>query len=173
MRQSDSQKGNLDGIVSLAKYTQMPVERIEYYPDSDTTLIARINYGILFIMAFWSCPSVKAFTKITGILNRLDPQGTVPFIAVDIDGAAPFYEHPVFVDKINGWGEIAWINDGVIQCTSGMGYHPECFEPNTQALMNMRAERLDLKQAKAASGFADILARSRLRGNAGVAWGFG
>jgi hypothetical protein len=32
---------------------------------------------------------------------------------------------------------------------------------------------LGLKQAKAASGFADILARSRLRGNAGVAWGFG
>jgi hypothetical protein len=32
---------------------------------------------------------------------------------------------------------------------------------------------LVLKQAKAASGFADILARSRLRGNAGVAWGFG
>lgn len=87
-------------------------------------------------MAFWSGPSVKAFGEITGIINRLDPNATLQFIAVDTDGAQSFYDHPDFVGKMGGWGEIAWIKDGVIQCTSGLGYNPNCFEPNTKALID-------------------------------------
>jgi len=130
------QGGDPNGLESLAKYTQMPMERIQYYAESDTTLIAEIEHGILFIMAFWSGPSVKAFGEITEIINRLDRNATLQFVVIDTDGAQPFYEHPDFVGKMGGWGEIAWIKDGAVQCMSGLGYNPDCFEPNTKALLD-------------------------------------
>ncbi len=121
---------------SLAKYAQLPIERIEYHADSDTTLITGIKRGILFIMAFWSGPSVQAFRQMTEIINRLDPNATLEFIVVDTDGAQPFYNHPAFVGKLGGCGEVAWIKDGAIQSTSGLGYNPDCLEPKTQTLLD-------------------------------------
>lgn len=132
---ASDQHGNPDGMESLVKYSRMPVERIEYHADANTTLIQDIDFGVLFIMAFWSGPSVKAFGEITEILNRLDPTASLRFVAIDTDGAQPFYTHPQFVSKMGGWGEIAWIKNGKIQCTSGLGYNPDCFEPNTLSFL--------------------------------------
>ena len=119
---------------SLVKYSHMPLERIDYRSDADTSLILEIGYGVLFIMAFWSGPSVKAFSEITEIIERLDPMELLKFAVIDTDGAQSFYTHPEFKHKMGGWGEI-WINNGEIQCTSGVGYNPSCFEPNTRALL--------------------------------------
>jgi hypothetical protein len=129
-------QGNPDGMTSLANYAQMPIERIQYHAKSDPSLIATIQQGVLFIMAFWSAPSVKAFGEISGIIQRLEPNATLQFVVIDTDGAPGFYEHPDFVSKMGGWGETAWIKEGIIQCTSGLGYNPNCFEPNTKALLN-------------------------------------
>lgn len=134
----DNQRGNPDGMKSLAKFSQMPVERIAYYPDAGTHIVQEIDFGLLFIMAFWSGPSVEAFRKITEILNRVDPDAKLEFVTIDTDGAQSFNTHPCFIDRMGGWGEIAWIDDGVIQSTSGLGYNPECFEPNTLALLASR-----------------------------------
>ncbi len=127
--------GNPDGMESLRKYSRMPLGRVRYVANADTKLINEIHCGVLFIMAFWSVPSVKAFSEITEILNRIDSEATLEFVTVDTDGAEPFYTHPEFIGKTGGWGEIAWIKNGVIQRTSGLGYNPECFEPNTRWLM--------------------------------------
>ena len=138
MSDSDSiagHHGNPDGMQILANLTRLPNERIEYHAISDTSVIADIKCGILFIMAFWSAPSVKAFGQLTEIVKRFDPNGRLQFVVVDTDGARPFYDHPQFVGKIGGWGETAWIKDGEIQSTSGSGYNPSCFEPNTKALL--------------------------------------
>ena len=78
---------------------------------------------------------VKAFNQLTDVVNRLDPDGTLEFVVIDTDGAQEFYEHPDFKGKLHGAGETAWIKDGVIQCTSGLGYNPNCFEPNTKELL--------------------------------------
>jgi len=129
------QHGNPDGIRSLAKSSKLPIERIRYFPDSETSLIKGIKRGVLFVMAFWSGPSVKAFNQLTDIVNRLDPNGTLEFVVIDTDGAQTFYDHPDFKGKLHGAGETAWIKDGVIQCTSGLGYNPDCFEPNTKELL--------------------------------------
>jgi hypothetical protein len=129
------QRGNPNGMLSLAKSSKIPIERIRYLPDSTTSVIADVNCGILFVMAFWSGTSIKAFHQLTEILSRLDPDGRLEFVVVDTDGAEAFYEHPVFKDKLSGAGEVAWINGGVIQCTSGLGYNPNCFEPNTKTLL--------------------------------------
>jgi len=40
-----------------------------------------------------------------------------------------------FAGKLHGWGEAAWIWDGRVISTSGMGHHPECFEPFTRQLL--------------------------------------
>jgi hypothetical protein len=129
------QRGDPNGMLLLAKASKIPIERIQYLPDSTLSVIADIHCGILLVMAFWSGPSIKAFQQITDILLRLDPDGRLEFVVVDTDGAESFYEHPEFKDKLSGAGEIAWINGGVIQSTSGLGYNPECFEPNTKMLL--------------------------------------
>jgi|JI10StandDraft_1071094.scaffolds.fasta_scaffold423616_2 hypothetical protein len=129
------QRGNPNGMLSLAKSSRIPIERIRYLADSTTSVIDEINCGILFVMAFWSGPSIKAFHQLTEILSRLDPDGRLEFVVVDTDGAEAFYEHPAFKQILNGAGEVAWIVDGVIQRTSGLGYNPSCFEPNTKVLL--------------------------------------
>lgn len=139
------QFGNPDGMLSLAKLSKIPIERIWYLPDATTSVIAEINCGILFVMAFWSGPSIKAFHLLTEILARRDPHGSLEFVVIDTDGAESFYEYPAFKDKLSGAGEVAWIRNGVIQCTSGLGYNPDCFEPNTTALL---AEWIKSQRAK-------------------------
>ncbi len=129
------QRGNADGMRSLAKSSKLPIERIRYLPDSETSVVQDIKRGILFVMAFWSVPSVKAFNQLTEVVNRLDPDGMLEIVVVDTDGAPEFYEHPEFKDILRGAGETAWIKDGVIQSTSGLGYNPACFEPNTKLLL--------------------------------------
>jgi hypothetical protein len=130
------QHGNPDGITSLAKHARVPIGRIRYFSDSDTSLIRQINRGVLFVMAFWSGPSVLAFQQLTEIINRLDPDGVLEIVVIDTDGAEDFYEHPDFKGKLHGAGETAWIKNGIIQCTSGLGYNPTCFTTNTEALLS-------------------------------------
>jgi phosphinothricin acetyltransferase len=45
------------------------------------------------------------------------------------------YECPEFAGQLHGWGEVAWARDGRVVRTSGLGYHPECFEPFTRELL--------------------------------------
>lgn len=130
-----AQRGNHDGICTLAKWSKLPIERIRYFPDSTPSLIAEIKHGVLFVMAFWSFPSIKAFNQLTEIVNRLDPPGRLEFVVIDTDGAHGFYEHQDFKGKLHGAGETAWIKDGVVQRTSGLGFNPDCFEPNTRELL--------------------------------------
>lgn len=132
------QRGDPDGIHILAKLTQLPIDRIEYYANSDTSIIADIQCGVLFLMAFWSGPSVNAFRELTRIVMQHDPDGELQFVTIDVDGAQQFSAHPLFAGKLGGWGETAWVNDGQIQSTSGLGFNPSCFEPNTKALLETR-----------------------------------
>jgi hypothetical protein len=54
---------------------------------------------------------------------------------VDTDGCPDLYECPVFASLLHGAGEVAWVRDGQVVRTSGLGYHPECFEPYTRELL--------------------------------------
>jgi hypothetical protein len=42
-----------------------------------------------------------------------------------------------FVGQVHGAGETAWVRDGKIVATSGLGLNTACFEPNTAALLAM------------------------------------
>jgi thiol-disulfide isomerase/thioredoxin len=128
--------GNPDGLHSLAKYSKLPVERIKYLADADEENVRAIGRGILFLMAFWSGPSVKAFAKLTEVVASL-PAHDLELVVVDVDGSFPLYELPEFKGQISGSGETAWVRDGRIVTTSGRGLNVECFKPNTLALLSM------------------------------------
>jgi hypothetical protein len=129
-------EGNPNGLRSLTKYSKLPVERIKYCPDADEGIVRSIRRGILFFMAFWSGPSVKAFAKLTEVLASL-PSHDLELVVVDVDGSAPLYNLPEFKWQISGTGETAWVREGKIVATSGRGLNVECFRPNTLALLSM------------------------------------
>ncbi len=127
--------GNPDGIRSLAKYSKLSVERIRYFPDADETVVNVISQGILFLMAFWSGPSVKAFSKLTEVIADLDKAESLELVVVDVDGSPALYEVPEFFGKVHGAGETAWVRNRSIIATSGIGLNVECFIPNTMMLL--------------------------------------
>jgi hypothetical protein len=129
--------GNADGLQSLAKYSKMPMERIKYFPDADESVVRGIERGILFLMAFWSGPSVKAFGKLTEAVSHLDKAQVVQLVVVDVDGSPALYELPEILGRVHGAGETAWVRNGSIVATSGLGLNIDCFVPNTVSLLAM------------------------------------
>ena len=69
------------------------------------------------------------------MLEAVDPEGRLELVVVDTDGCPDIWELPEFVGKMHGAGETAWIREGQLVGTSGLGYHPECFEPYTRLLL--------------------------------------
>jgi hypothetical protein len=127
--------GTLDGLRSLARYSKLPIERIEYFPEADVNIVKAITRGILFQMAFWSGPAVQAFAKLTEVIARLDPDGVVELMVVDIDGSECLSGVSEFLGGVRGAGETAWLRNGLVIATSGLGLNVECFVPNTFLLL--------------------------------------
>jgi hypothetical protein len=128
--------GNPDGIRTLMKYSRLPADRIRYVPDADAATVWSIRRGCLFLMAFWSGPSVRAFAKLTEVLAGLDAEG-LELVVADVDGSPDLYELPEFKGNLHGAGETVWVRGGKIVATSGLGLNMACFEPNTLALLAM------------------------------------
>jgi hypothetical protein len=97
--------GNPDGLRSLTKYSKLPVDRISYFPDADEKVVRMIGRGILFQMAFWSIPAVKAFAKLTEVISRLDQQGAIELIVVDIDGSETLSAVSEFLGAFEEWAK--------------------------------------------------------------------
>ena len=129
--------GNPDGLRSLEKYSKLPVERIKYTPDADEMVIREIPRGILFLMAFWSGSSVTAFKQLTEVISRLDQNGTLELVVVDVDGSPALYQVPEFLGRVHGNGEAAWVRNGIIVTTKGPVAEMERFESNTASLLAM------------------------------------
>jgi hypothetical protein len=88
-------------------------------------------------MAFWSGTSVTAFAKLTEVVARLDKAGTLELVVIDVDSLKDLDDLPEFKGKVHGNGETAWVRDGDIVATSGLGMNIECFVPNTLSLLSM------------------------------------
>ena len=136
LRMIHDMEGNPDGLRSLVKYSKLPAERIKYVADADENTVRSIGRGILFLMAFWSGPSVQAFAKLTEVIAAL-PAENLELVVVDVDGSQSLYELSEFKGQVSGSGETAWVRHGKIVNTSGRGMNVECFNPNTVALLAM------------------------------------
>jgi hypothetical protein len=110
-------------------------KRTRFYSEADRSVLGTIRCGVLFVMAFWSGPARLAFQELKRVLEAVDPEGRLELVVVDTDGCPDIYQLPEFIGKMHGAGEAAWIRDGRVICTSGLGYRPACYEPNTRLLL--------------------------------------
>ena len=126
---------SFDPLKALGELPASHAARTRFLPTADRSVFGTIRLGVLFIMAWWSGPSRQGFVKLKQVLAALDPGGRLELVVVDTDGCPDLYECPEFVGQLHGWGEVAWVRGGRVVLTSGMGYHPECFEPHTRELL--------------------------------------
>jgi hypothetical protein len=129
--------GNTDVLRTLSNYSKLPLNRIRYCPEADETIIGGIDRGILFLMAFWSGPALKAFASITEEVLRFDTSHVLQLVVVDLDGSPALWEMPKFLGQIQGAGETAWVRNGSIVATSGLGLNIDFFDPNTIMLLEL------------------------------------
>ncbi|APZ90548.1 hypothetical protein [Fuerstiella marisgermanici] len=118
----------------LTKMSKRPMDQVTYLPNADAKVIDSIEVGVLFLMAFWSAGAVKAFTALSEVLATSETD-SLEFVVADVDGSPSLYEVPEFKGNIHGWGETAWIYQGKIIATSGLGLNTERFRPNTSTLL--------------------------------------
>jgi hypothetical protein len=129
-----------DPIVALGELAPSHVGRVRFLATADRSVLGTIRLGVLFVMAWWSGPSRQAFARLKQVLADLDPGGRLEMVVVDTDGCPDLYECRDFAGQLHGWGEVAWVRDGRVVRTSGMGYQPECFGPYTRELLAIAAE---------------------------------
>jgi hypothetical protein len=134
-----------DPLEALGELHASHAAQTRFMPTADRSVFSTIRLGVLFVMAWWSGPSRQGFFKLKQVLASLDPGGQLEVVVVDTDGCPDLYECPEFAGQLHGWGEVAWVRDGRVISTSGMGYHPECFDPLTRELLVIApdAELLD------------------------------
>src|SRR5437868_5443393 len=69
----------------LVRKPGFPAARIDYLEEADESIFREISCGVLFVMAFWSGPSWKAFARLKEVLSKLDPEGKLQFVVVNTD----------------------------------------------------------------------------------------
>ncbi len=113
--------------------TALPIDRLTFYRQADASILGEIRHGILFVMAFWSLTAARGFAALTDALARLDPEGRLQLVVVDIDGLPDDPAGPELFGRLGGNGEAAFLHDGQVVDTS-LGFRPEGFEAKVQAL---------------------------------------
>ncbi|QDV29141.1 hypothetical protein Spb1_10100 [Planctopirus ephydatiae] len=119
--------GNADGLQTLEKYSRIPVSSIRYVADADADIVRSIHDGVLFLVAFWSGPSLGAFSKLTKAMHDMGLRD-LELVVVDVDGSPGVYQLPeikeLFGGVVNappGWGEAAFCRDGQIVAAAVVG----------------------------------------------------
>ncbi|MFN0196822.1 MAG: hypothetical protein ACKVT0_08740 [Planctomycetaceae bacterium] len=112
--------GNADGLRILEKYSRIPSSFIRYVPDADAEIVRSVQNGVLFLVAFWSGPSLTAFSKLSEILHQMNVDN-LELVVVDVDGSLDIYQLPeirgLFGGVVNappGYGEVVYCQDGQI-----------------------------------------------------------
>lgn len=124
-----------DPVKALGEFPAAHAGRLRFVSEADRSVFGTISLGVLFVMAWWSGPGRQGFLHLKQVLAALDPGGQLEIVVVDTDKCPDLYECQEFAGQLHGWGEVAWVRDGRVVCTSGTGYHPECFEPHTRQLL--------------------------------------
>jgi hypothetical protein len=110
--------------------------RVRFYRVADGNLIREIRCGVIFIMAFWSAPSVKAIAPFVGAVVEEDPTQVLEVVVVDNDGLHDWDLFPEIRGLDGGWGELVAVYDGRIVGTSGFGFRPETYRTIVRSLVD-------------------------------------
>jgi hypothetical protein len=103
----------MDEMKVVKKYSNLPIEEITYLETIDDKFIESIRKGIVFIVAFWSGPSLVALSILTTLFNQLDFK-EVDLYVVNIDGLTCEFIEKHWGNVVNGWGETFWIKNGAV-----------------------------------------------------------
>jgi len=103
-----------DRAAILKSYSSGLYSDYRFYTElSDSTL--DIDNGLLFLMAFWSMPSVVGFKNICAELNIIELPKGFKFNVLDIDSARPILEDlSKYEVQAGGNGEGYWFKGGKI-----------------------------------------------------------
>lgn len=129
-------RGKPDGLDILTARWQLGRERVRYHAEAGPEIVANIDRGVLFLMAFWSITAFQSFRALRDVLTRLRADA-LEVVVIDVDGSPEVYSIPEFFGRVHGCGEVAWVRDGRIVAASGIGLNPQCYEPNTRDLLAM------------------------------------
>jgi hypothetical protein len=109
--------------------------RVRFMATADRSVIPDIRRGVLFLMAFWSGTSFHSLHHLKRVLSRIDADGRLEVVIVDVDGCPDLYDAPEFFGKLHGNGEAAWVSRGKVVATAAYGSHPKAFETYTRYLL--------------------------------------
>src|SRR5262249_33562834 len=116
----------------------LAVRRARFLPKADRSVLGTIRCGVLFFIAFWSIYARQVLVELKQVLAEVDAGGRLELVVVDVDGCTELDKGPEFCGMHlgAGAGETAWVRGGRVVSTSGLDLRPECFGPNTRALLN-------------------------------------
>ncbi|MEZ6138979.1 MAG: hypothetical protein R3B84_00275 [Zavarzinella sp.] len=135
--------GNPNGLHILEKYSRIPASSIRYVANADADIVRSIHNGVLFLVAFWSGPSLSAFSKLTKAIYDMGVDD-LEVVAVDVDGSPDIHQLPEFkelfgvVNAPSGWGEAAFCRNGQIVAAAiiGGGHDPNQYYFNAREFLS-------------------------------------
>lgn len=134
----NAEHDNLHQHALLLKVDQPPLAgRTRYFEVADHRVFKTISRGILFVVAFWSGPSLQAFARFKKMLAELDPTGQLEIVIVNTDGCPDLQLIDEFTGRLHGAGEAAWVYEGKIIAAATAASSPNAFETFTRHLLNL------------------------------------
>lgn len=108
-------------LVGVSLVTACTGPTFDVVESADSSTIADIDRGVLFVDASWSLPSMYA----RGALEKRIVNMPLELVIADIDQSPALSSMPALADKLTGAGESIWVRDGAIcfVCT-----HADCLE---------------------------------------------
>lgn len=108
--------GNRKGADILQRHTTLPATRWDYYAQADRSLVAGMDLGLLFLVAFWSGPALASFSRLTEALQSFAEE-EIHLTVVDVDGADDLCRLDGLreIACLYGTGELVFIHGGQIR----------------------------------------------------------
>lgn len=96
---------------TVQKNTELPFERLRVVQTLSELRLPDITAGVVFVLAAWSAPSLKALSRVTRLLSSID-LGPVDIIILNNDCMTSSDMFRLFGQVFHGAGETLWIRDG-------------------------------------------------------------
>ncbi|MEP3482409.1 MAG: hypothetical protein ABJZ55_24420 [Fuerstiella sp.] len=130
---------DLDGDAIIAKYCGALGDRARYDADLSATVLADLSCAIVMVNAFWSGPSMKALVRITNVIADADVDCRIELIVCDTDHIPDLSLDPWALNTLGGYGEIAWVHNGIIVARRDPGRAPDLATTTSSLLAECNA----------------------------------
>jgi hypothetical protein len=100
----------------IEAHSAIPIDQLRVLGRFEDVRIAEMRRGIIFVLAVWSAPAMKALQRFTRVVNTLKAD-VLDLVILDIDcltkdSATQLFGTEGF--RAGGNGETIWVRDGLI-----------------------------------------------------------